>query len=340
MKPIKILLLGAGAGIGRHWHLPAILEAHELELAGVCDVDEQAARALGERFGVPWFTDDRRMLAEVDADAVDICTPDPLHAEQTLRAVRRGRHVICTKPAAMDLDEMRQIRDAVRQAGVTYMASHPRHWEPMNQAIQQQIASGRLGRLVHARLSFKGAFYPYRAGSWYHRRESRGQFLHNGPHFVDRLCQWIPARPLRVHGRTTAFYASDDDRLETANFTTATVRFDDGTIGSIEQNLMLVNPRGYPTRETITLIGTDATLHYDSHLHASTFRYVGGQVAITDPGLQPPDVNPFTAHLRHFARCVHEGREPDTGIDRTWRSLEICLRALDSAATGQAITLS
>ena len=89
-----------GLGIGRR-HVQAYQQLEGVRVVALADVDESALAKARAEFSIPWAsTDYRQVLSGDDVDAVSICTPDRLHAEQILYALDAGKHVFCEKPLA------------------------------------------------------------------------------------------------------------------------------------------------------------------------------------------------------------------------------------------------
>ena len=99
----RVVLVGCGRISERHFD--AITDGSELCLVGVCDAVDGRARAAGERYGVPAYTDYAAMLAGVEADVAVICTPSGLHPRHGIMAAERGLQVVCEKPMATRLEE-------------------------------------------------------------------------------------------------------------------------------------------------------------------------------------------------------------------------------------------
>jgi predicted dehydrogenase len=111
-----------GLGIGRQ-HAAAYRElADRFEIAAVCGLNVEQARAAAAEYGARHvLTDFEQVLALPDIDVVDICTPPHLHASQALAALAAGKHVICEKPIAADLAAIDRLLDAERASGRTLM---------------------------------------------------------------------------------------------------------------------------------------------------------------------------------------------------------------------------
>ena len=116
-RGVRIALVGCGRISANHFD--AIAAVDGLQLSAVCDIDEERARAAGERQGVPWYTSYEVMLRDAPCDAVTIATPSGLHPQQGILAARAGKHVISEKPMAITLasaDELLHACDAANES--------------------------------------------------------------------------------------------------------------------------------------------------------------------------------------------------------------------------------
>ena len=105
MNKTRVGLIGCGHIAQRHAGHIARLG----ELAAVCDVNESRAKSLGEKYAVPFFTSIEEFLKKADMDVVAVCSPNGLHATQTIQSLNAGFHVLCEKPMALsssDCEEM------------------------------------------------------------------------------------------------------------------------------------------------------------------------------------------------------------------------------------------
>src|SRR5262245_28758712 len=107
---MKAVLIGAGA-IARE-HLGALQAVPGVEVAGVCDLSAAMAEATAEQFRVArWFTDHRRMLAELEPELVHVTTPPSSHARLASDALEAGAHVVVEKPLTHELVEVETLLD-------------------------------------------------------------------------------------------------------------------------------------------------------------------------------------------------------------------------------------
>ena len=338
--PIGVAIVGGAGGIGRGTHLPAYHSLPQTRLLAVCDANADALAEVHRETGVAVYTDYARMLSHPGVDMVDVCSPDSLHATHTIQAARAGKHVLCEKPMAMSVDEAQAMKQAAHENGVKLMIAMCLRWRDPQRRLRELIDQGRIGRVVYASYRLKGAFYSYAPHSVYRKRESKGQFLHNGPHYMDVLCWLCDSLPRRVYATSTRHYADDQDRLETDNYTSCLLRFESGALGWVEQNLLMVNPRGFPTRTTLDAIGTTGTLHWDSHEQVSMVCYRDGRLEYVARGPGRSPLDPFRDEIAEFVRCIRDDTDPPIPVDHSIRVLGACLGALESADSRRAVAIS
>jgi predicted dehydrogenase len=118
----------------------------------VVDLTDDLASAARDRYGFERAaTDWRRVVADPEIDAVDVCTPNDSHAEIAIAAAKAGKHVLCEKPLARTGDEARTMLDAVEAAGVTHMITFNYRHTPAVVFARKLVEQGRIGRLLNFR---------------------------------------------------------------------------------------------------------------------------------------------------------------------------------------------
>lgn len=133
----------AGAVFG---DLPAV------RLARFCDMPTDRAETLGAQFGFAGVTGDwRALVTDPAVDIVSITTPNALHHDIALAALRAGKHVHCEKPLALTLDAARDMASAARNAGVRTLVGYNYIHNPMVAQARRLIEAGTIGRPVHFR---------------------------------------------------------------------------------------------------------------------------------------------------------------------------------------------
>jgi predicted dehydrogenase len=150
---LRIGLVGAGAIADLH--LTTFPHLHGAKVVGVADPLVDRARALAQTVGVVAHDDYHALLDPPggggrQVDAVWICTPPFLHAEQAVAFAEAGVHVFCEKPITVYLAEADRMIAACHAAGVRLMVGQVIRYYPETLRIKQMLESGDLGDPVFA----------------------------------------------------------------------------------------------------------------------------------------------------------------------------------------------
>jgi predicted dehydrogenase len=189
--PMKLGVVGAGS-IALRGPLPHIMGVGDVRdrvtITAIMDPVPGRARAAAEKFGVKRFFEDYdALLEDGDVDAVTICSPIGLHAEQGLKALRAGKHVHFNKTMTTTTAEADAVIAEAAKRNLRIVASPGQMLRPQNLRIRQLIREGAIGRVAWAAIG--AAFGDYhehetvRTGgdvltnvdpSWYFRKPGGG----------------------------------------------------------------------------------------------------------------------------------------------------------------------
>jgi len=141
-KTIKVALAGAGAfGIK---HLDGIKNIEGVEVISLISRDLEKTREVAEKYGIQHITTELAdSLALPDLDAVILCTPTQMHAEQTIACLKAGKHVQVEIPLADSLKGAQDVVALAKQTGLVAMCGHTRRFNPSHQYVHKEIAAGR-----------------------------------------------------------------------------------------------------------------------------------------------------------------------------------------------------
>jgi 2-hydroxy-4-carboxymuconate semialdehyde hemiacetal dehydrogenase len=140
---VNIAVVGLGA-FGQK-HLDALAEIPDAKILYVAHSKQDIADEFAAQYGAKrGFTDYAELLSQPDLDAVILCTPTQMHHEQTLQALRAGKHVQVEIPMADNLAGVQEIVRLQAETGLIAMAGHTRRFNPSHQFIHQKIQNGAL----------------------------------------------------------------------------------------------------------------------------------------------------------------------------------------------------
>ncbi len=194
-------------------HLEAIRRIEGSELVAVCDTDPAVARAVGERYGVPGFTDPVAMIESERPDVVQISTPHDQHVDPALACLEAGVAVLSEKPVAATVAEgERLVRWSGEHPDATVGICFQNRYNATSVALRELLASGELGTV-------RGAFATvawHRDPAYYAAKPWRGQRVHSGGgtlinqaiHTID-LLQWLLGDVTAVGGRAGTYVLGD-----------------------------------------------------------------------------------------------------------------------------------
>ena len=146
---IKIGIVGA-RGLSVVQAIKAMPE--EAKITAMCDLDEGALQAAKDAIGDPELQlyriyDD--MLEKADIDAVVVSTPMQLHVTQSIAALHAGKHVMCEVTAAVSMDELWWLIEAVEKSGKIYMYAENYCYMPEVQLVRQLVKNGFFGEIYY-----------------------------------------------------------------------------------------------------------------------------------------------------------------------------------------------
>jgi 2-hydroxy-4-carboxymuconate semialdehyde hemiacetal dehydrogenase len=138
---IKVALAGAGAfGIK---HLDGIKNIADVEVVSLISRDLDKTREVASKYGIPHVTTDLAdSLAIQEVDAVILCTPTQMHADQTMACLKAGKHVQVEIPLCDVLKEGEQALALAEQSGLVAMCGHTRRFNPSHQYVHNKIKAG------------------------------------------------------------------------------------------------------------------------------------------------------------------------------------------------------
>src|SRR4029079_7117502 len=135
-----------GLGFGAEF-IPIYQRHPDAEMYAICRRDKAELNACGDRFGIAQrYTSYEEMLKDPNLDAVHINSPIADHAPQAIAALKAGKHVASTVPAATPADECRQIVELQRKSGKVYMMMETVVYSREYLFVKQLYDSGELGR--------------------------------------------------------------------------------------------------------------------------------------------------------------------------------------------------
>jgi len=247
-KRLNCAVIGYG-GMGS-WHVEAIKNFKFLKLSGIYDIDSKRT-ALAESKGIHVYPSLKALLADPTLDFVIIATPNHVHKKITLAALAAGKHVVCEKPVAMNVRELREMIAAAKKAKRLFTVHKNRRWDRDFQTACKVINSNTLGPafMIESRVHGSRGI----PGDWRNqKRYGGGMILDWGVHLLDQvLMMTLPRKITAVYVQLTPVTNENCDDGFRVNLT-----FNDGLRAYVEVGTsnFIELPRWYLCGENGTAI--------------------------------------------------------------------------------------
>lgn len=148
-KNVAIVGLGFGAEF-----IPIYQKHPYANMYAICQRNTEKLNEVGDAFGIDKrYSDYNELLKDPAVDIVHINTPIQSHAEQSIAALRAGKHVACTVPMATTVEECSQIVEAVKETGLTYMMMETVVYSREFLFVKEMYEKGEMGKLQFLRAS-------------------------------------------------------------------------------------------------------------------------------------------------------------------------------------------
>ena len=323
--PVKLGVLGAGI-IAKSF-MEAAPQVPDLEVGVICDVAEDAARAMAKPLGIAWVTNYQEVLADEAIEAVYVALPHHLHEEVTIAAAEAGKHILLEKPMANSLEEADRMLAAQKRAGVKLMLGFTHRFHSELETAKRLIDAGELGQLTMAiDIMTTGGRIP---GWFWQKKEAGGGVLHvNGAHSFDRL-RWLMGSEIV---EVFAYAETYDARKTVEDSIVVALRFENGAMGTTVHNWVTDLP--VPFKCDLDIYGTGGALRIDTwnSLEFSNAHHTWVQRRERD--------DMFQKEIGEFVRAILEDRDPCVTGEDGRRSLACVQAAYESARTGQPVKIS
>ena len=318
------------------------------EVVAVSDIDEKELKYAKEVLGIEnVYKDYKDLLARDDIDGVVVVVPNYLHHKITIDALKSGKHVLCEKPPALSVKEVREMFEASRKYGRKLLIGLTWRFRKLSRVFKDLVAQGEIGEpyLVKAYMIRRAGIPGY--GSWFTIKEKAGAgpLYDIGVHVLD-LSLWIidnfeaeevyavtyaklgpkglgkggwgkpvPGGPFTVEDWALAFIRLKND---------VTVLLEAGWAGHIKEG-----------DYNVIIMGDKAGLDYKE---ASVYREENG--VLVDSKINIGRETPVENEAKHFINVVLGKEKPLTKSEEMIKLQAILEAALKSAEENRVVKIS
>ncbi|MBN1670838.1 MAG: Gfo/Idh/MocA family oxidoreductase [Kiritimatiellae bacterium] len=344
-RKLRVGIIGTG-GISRGQHIPGWQAVSGAEIVAVCDINEAAAKKAGADFNVPnVFTDFKDLVGMKAIDVVDVCTPNKVHTPAVLAALNAGKHVICEKPLAVTVKEIKQMAAAAKRKRRKLMTAQHMRFGGLSQALKKFVDGGEVGEPYHAVVhALRRNTLPAWGGFIDKDLSGGGPCMDIGVHALD-LCMWLMGcpKPVRISGSAKVNFAKgydipggwgewDRKRFSVEDWAAGFVVFDTGATLSLESSWL-----GHHEAKgdmSCLIYGKKATLQYPSGKYA-THKNGAFLTGVIEPA--PEKKRAHAAEIEAFFQCVVDGKPSPVPVEETMRVIAVLEGIYQSEQTGREV---
>jgi myo-inositol 2-dehydrogenase/D-chiro-inositol 1-dehydrogenase len=344
MQRTKVAILGAGFISDIH------LESYhrfipEVEVVAVYARNKEKVQEFAKKHHVPKaYTDIDTLINESGCEIVDICLPNFMHYEATLKAARAGKHIIIEKPLAVTLEEADEMIAVCKQQGVKLMYAEELCFAPKYERVRQLVTEGAIGDIYMLKQSEKHSG-PH--SDWFYdvNLSGGGVLMDMGCHALE----WF--RWMTKNAKAVSVYASmstvlHKGRTKGEDNSVVIVEFDNGVTAVAENSW--AKHGGMDDRSEVhgtggviyaDLFMGNSAISYSKHGYGYAMEKADTTVGWSFTVFEEVFNQGYPHELKHFVDCVRNNKEPLVTGEDGRVVLELMYAAYASAGQGKKIML-
>ncbi len=346
--PMNWGVIGAGGIADRRTMPEGLVPAENANLAAIMEPVPDVLERLKPKYpdARPCSTLED-ILADDSVQALYIASPPKFHCEQTIAAVKAGKHVLCEKPLALTVAEGEKMVQAARDAGVKLGTNFMMRFHWCHQRIKQLLDEGKLGTPVMGRAELT-CWYPPMPGAFRQipAEGGGGAFIDMGNHCID-LLEFFFGRTVEI----SMFMDTLVQDYEADDTSVAILRFESGATGMIDALFNVPDIAARNMLEVYGSLGSAVTSGTIGQMSTGEISLILEQPGKAYDAQQQRDESPeqivreegrniYQALIEEFTKAVEEDRDPPiSGEDGLWNH-RVVEAAYESARTGRAVRLA
>jgi predicted dehydrogenase len=304
------------------------------QIKGFVAETQEEASPLAEQYKAKAYSDYDALLADIDV--IDICSPTHLHYEMIQKAAKAGKHIICEKPLARTTEQAQEVVNICRSTGVKLLVAHVVRFFPEYALAKAEVDNEKIGKPAVIRLH-RGSYRPKKpAGNWFlDEAKSGGILMDLMVHDYD-YARWIAGEVETV----VAHRVTERHPNAPVDYGLVILGHRSGAISHI------AGAWAYPPptfRTHLEIAGDRGLIEFDSDDTApiQNLILIGSGSDAPDVGLpsSPVSESPYTTQIKEFYDALADEKNARVSPDDGLAAVQIAEAAIESARTGQPVTL-
>ncbi|HWS24048.1 MAG TPA: Gfo/Idh/MocA family oxidoreductase [Anaerolineales bacterium] len=343
MKNIGIIGCGKIAQIR---HIPEYANQSSARLVGFFDLNLPRAEQLAAMYKAKAYATYEDLIADPLIDAISVCTSNVTHAEISIKALNAGKHVLCEKPMATNLDDCLDMAAAAKANNRFLMIGHNQRFTKAHQKARELVLQGEIGEII----TFRTVFGHAGPETW---------SIDPGPNtwFFDpnKAAMGVMA-DLGIHKTDLIHFLTGLNIIETsAKLTTLNKRDSRGNLIGVDDNAlciytlqngaigtMTVSWTHYGAENNSTILyGSKGILRiYDDPKHSLILIKENGEIVNFDlEQIQTNDNQTDSGVIAEFVKCLENQVEPQISAEEAIKAMRVVFASQISSELGCSVII-
>ena len=349
---MKVAIIGCGS-IANSRHIPAYVNNKDAEIKYFCDIIKERAEKAVEKYGCgKAVTDYREILLDDEVEAVSVCTPNHVHAEIAIAALKAGKNVLCEKPAARIYEEALEMQKVQHETGKVLNIGVVNRFSSSVNKMKEIIDSGELGDIYNVYVSFRAhRNIPGLGGDFTDKEVAGGGVTIDwGVHFFDIVMyccgdpkvKTVSAETFSKLGNPMEEYVYKDMWAGPPKYD-GVYTVEEGVTGIIRTEGPIINFNGAwaqnigETEMFIDFMGTKGGMRHQYQGDFILYSTKNGMLSKTTFTSKKQDM--FQNEIDEFVKCIKSGEKLASHIDKNIITAEMMDAIYKSAESHREVVL-
>lgn len=312
--------------------LPAFMNADNAEVIAIASSNNKV-RDIALKFEIPKVYESYdELLDDPSIDAVYIPLPNALHSKWVKRAAKKGKHVLCEKPAALTSKEAEEMIEVCKKNEVMFMEAFMYQFHPQHQRVKEIIASGEIGKLKIMKVSLS-SYLENEDGNIRMSPELGGGSLYDmGCYCIHSIRHVLNTEPNRVFAFIKKNQGGQVDISVTG-------------LMDLKNGMTALFDAAMDRKkvDTYEIIGTEGSIRVLRAFVPQLFNGIGHIVVTTKDGSCREEKimgHQYILQVEYFSRCILQGKMPNYFIENTIQNMKVIEACFTSSEKETFISIS
>lgn len=330
---IKIGIIGGGAIAQVHARM--IASQNRSRVIALAELKPAVRKDYSQKYGIETFQDYKKMLQEINLDAVVVCLPHHLHLQAAKAAMEAGAHVLLEKPMEISVERCDELIEYSQKYRKKLFIAHIQRYMILVRNIKAEILSGTVGQPLSGLTVHFCQYFTQDRPQWFKEKSKAGGgiLMNHGVHYIDRLSWLFDSKVKQVFARMQ----NDANYHEQESIVNLNMIFENGITAAI----LLSGAGG--NRQYTEIACSNGVISYSAHnSELLTQRNISdkewyGKVVEQKRSIDYDWTLAINDQMAAFLGCIENDTEPEIPGDYGRYVMKVVTAAYKSAKTGEFV---